>query len=90
MHCKKSEVKKSETFKVGFGYIMPRGQMLEIRCNTDTRDLDIELDEQIEGILYYIFWEKEPLHWSFNTEMQAMMMALGCQYGANETLKRML
>lgn len=79
---------KIESFKVGFGYVMPHGEMLEIRCNKDIRELEIALDEEVEGVSYSIFWGKEPLICSFNTEMKAITMALGCQFGAFEMLKR--
>lgn len=74
--------------QVGFKFRMPCGESLEIRSSKPINGLDHEIDKEIIGIVFLIFWNGKSLPWSTSTQVEAMSIALGCQYGANEVYKK--
>ncbi len=72
--------------QIGFKFAMPYGRLMEIfRCsNVDFEELEIDSDESITGIHYAIKWNGVFLPWCADTELQAMSIALGCQWGARQ------
>ena len=46
-------------------------------------------DEEVDGVVYNIYWNGEMMPWHTKTRMEASGLALGCQWGAHEMLKRM-
>jgi len=47
-----------------------------------------EMDEEVEGIIYQLIWNDELLPWYAKTRLEATKIGLGCQYGANEMMKK--
>jgi hypothetical protein len=74
--------------QVGFKFSMPYGRLMEIyRCSDeDFEDSEIERDEKIAGIHYIIKWNGTLLPWCTDTELEAMAIAMGCQFGAEQVL----
>jgi len=77
----------SEETQVGLLYAMPMGGTLEIR-STHPVEEDIGSDEEIEGVVYKIYWHGVPIPFCTNTLLKATIMAFGCQWGAQEMSKR--
>jgi len=74
---------------VGLRLSMPRGGILEIRPS-DYIDSDaVGIDDEVEGIIYRIYWNEVPLPWSTKKQSEAMHIALGCQWGAFESLENL-
>lgn len=74
---------------VGFLFAMPLGGTMEIRSSKPIDDLNVDHDEEIEGIVYNIFWNGEALPWCTKTKLQAAAIAFGCQWGAQEMEKKL-
>jgi len=68
-------------------FSMPFNESLEIRSNKPIDD-EIGSDEEVEGIHYNIFWKGNSLPWTTKTQLQAIAIAMGCQWGAMETAKK--
>lgn len=69
-----------EGYQVGFKFQMSYGQSLEIRSNRDVDEMEIEPDEVVEGIHYFLFWKRKTMGVFFSTRLQAMAAALGAQW----------
>ncbi len=69
--------------RVGLIFSMPYETKMEIR-SSKTIDENIASDEEVEGIVYHIFWDGTYLPWCTNTLLQATAIAFGCQWGAYE------
>lgn len=67
---------------MSFAFSMPFGEIMEIRPSKPIDELEIGIDEEVEGVVYQIFWNDIafPLH--TKTRLQATAIALGCQWGA--------
>lgn len=76
--------------QIGFKFAMPYGRLMEIfRCSNEDFDEDnyeIKIDQWIDGVQYMIKWNGTYLPWSTNTELEAITIAMGCQYGARHIL----
>ncbi len=72
--------------QIGFKFAMPYGRTMEIyRCSdVDFEDSEIDSDESIAGIHYIIKWNGILLPWNADTELHAMAIAMGCQWGARQ------
>jgi len=75
-----------ESQKVCLSFAMPDGETMEIRASKTIDDVGV--DEEIEGVIYQIFWNNQAMPWYTKTRLQAMAIALGCQWGAYETAKK--
>lgn len=73
--------------QVGFLFYMPFGETMEIRSSKPI-DQDIGSDEEIEGIVYNIYWKGIALPWCTKTRLQAIAIAFGCQWGAQEMVRK--
>lgn len=71
--------------QIGFGYTMPDGKVLYILSNRPLTDDEQELDvfQKIEGVHYFIKWGNKQMFLSFSTQSEAIGIALGVQWGAN-------
>ncbi len=71
--------------QVGFGFTMPNNETLYILSSRALTDEEKELgvEEKIEGLDYFIKWGKKQLFLSFSTKSEAMGVAFGVQWGAN-------
>ena len=78
-----------EETQVGFKFAMPFEETMEIRSSKFTDDLEVGSDEEIEGIVYRIYWNDQPLPWCTKTKLQAIAIAFGCQWGAREMAKKL-
>lgn len=66
-------------------FVMPFGGELDIRPKpsmTLDEELEIGSDEEVEGVIWQLFWNDLPLPWCTKTKLQATALAFGCQYGA--------
>lgn len=61
---------------------MPRGSTLEIRVSGPIPE-DIDPQEQVEGVLYHVYWKGERFPMVMKTKCEAMAVAFGCQWAAN-------
>lgn len=77
----------SET-PIGFLLSMPIGEDLEIKSSRQL-DEDVGIDEVIEDVVYTIYWNGHPLPWCASTQLQAFSIAFGCQYGAQEMMRKL-
>jgi hypothetical protein len=75
------------SYHVGYSFAMPNGQPLTIRSSKDISECEIAYDKEVDGITYKVFWGDNPLPWVMITQMDAMKVAMGCQWGANEMQK---
>lgn len=75
--------------KVGFSFDMPIGADLEIRASKFIDDDFQDHETPIEGVVYRVYWGDLQLPWFSDTESQAHIVALGCQFGAYEMYERM-
>jgi hypothetical protein len=87
-HCLDCMCNKSNQNQVGMLFAMPFGQTLEIRSSQLIIDVDIDMCEEIDGITYSIYWNGERLPWCANTLLSATAIAMGCQYGAQQIMKK--
>jgi len=69
-------------------FTMPMGGRLEIRPSEPIDELEIGVDEEVDGIIYDIYWDEIKLPWCTKTRAQAYAIALGCQWGAMEQFKK--
>lgn len=69
-------------------FTMPFGKYLEIIPNKEIDELEIGMNEQVEGIFYSIFWDKKECPFIFETRATATAMALGIQFGASHIIDR--
>ena len=69
---------------------MPQGSRLQIKSNKEVDEFDVGLDEEIEGVMWEIFWDQNPIPWICNTRGQAYAIALGCQWGAMRQNDKMI
>ena len=76
-----------EEKQVGFLFSMPFGETLEIRSSKYVEE-HVESDEEVDGIVYRIYWNGIALPWSTNTLLKATAIAFGCQYGARKSIER--
>ena len=76
------------TTKSSLGFTMPCGGTLEIHSSKPIDQMETACDEEIEGVVFNVFWDGEMLPWCTKTRLQAMAIALGCQWGANEMIKK--
>jgi len=67
-------------------FAMPFGGVLEIRPSKELEE-EPEMDEEVDGVVYNIFWNDKLLPWYTNTRLDATKIAMGCQWGAFEILK---
>ena len=79
---------EEESTQIGFAFAMPGGERLEVRSSKPIDILNIDPDEEIDDVYYQIFWNDVALPWTTVTKLQATAVALGCQWGAFETAKR--
>ena len=80
----KMDEKSSERIVIGFK--MPYNGIMEIRASKPIDD-DVDIEDEIEGVIYLIYWNDIQLPWHTKTQWAAIIMALGCQWGAKEMLK---
>jgi len=73
--------------QVGFLFSMPLDGTLEIRSSKPIDDLNVDGDQEIEGVVYHIYWNNQPLPWFTKTKMNACAIAFGCQWGAMQMEK---
>ena len=73
---------------MSFLLAMPFGETMEVRPSKVIDDLEVGIDEEVEGIIWQVFWNGIALPWHTQTRLQATAIALGCQWGAMETAKR--
>lgn len=73
---------------MSFAFSMPFGERMDIRPSKPIDELEIGVDEEVEGVVYQIYWNDTPLPWCTKTRLQATAIALGCQWGARETANR--
>lgn len=59
---------------------MPNGQDLTVECNEP--DIDAEIDQEVEGVIYYLKWGKQRMRFTCKTRAHAYALALGAQWGA--------
>lgn len=76
--------------QIGWLFAMPFGETLEIRSSKPIDDSNVECDEELEDVVYSIYWNNIELPWCTKTKFQAMAIACGCQWGAMEMQKKML
>lgn len=69
---------------------MPFNQTLQIVAVPEIDESEIGKDEEVEGVIYKIYWNNKPLPFHTNTRLHAMAIALGCQYGAHEIFKKLI
>ena len=69
-------------------FSMPMGGRLEIRPSKEIDELEVGVDEEVDGIVYNIYWDGVALPWCTHTRAQAYAIALGCQWGAMEQAKK--
>lgn len=62
-------------------FSMPNQGKLEIRSSKEFEE-EPEIDEEIDGVVWQVFWNNQPLPWTTKTRLQATGIALGCQWGA--------
>lgn len=74
--------------QIGFRYAMPFGETLEVRSNRISEQEDDFIDKEVDGVFYFIYWNKKKMPWVSTTLVQATAIALGCQWGAFETSNR--
>lgn len=63
---------------------------MEMRPSEPIDESEVGMDEEIEGIVYQIFWNNNPLPWCTKTRLQAGAIALGCQWGAQRIFEEIL
>lgn len=74
--------------QVGLKFAMPFADTLEIRSSKPINEDEIGIDQEVEGIVYSIYWGDVPLPWFTKTQLQASAIALGCQWGAQQIANR--
>lgn len=74
--------------RVMMQFKMADNGVLQIRSSKPIDD-DIDIDDVIDGVVYCIYWNDIQLPWHTKTQWAAIIMALGCQWGAKEMLKKM-
>lgn len=84
-----SEKECCEETLLGLCFDMPFSGLLEIRSSKPL-DETIGRDEEVEGVVYRIYWNGIPLPWSTKTQLQATAIACGCQWGAQEMMKKFM
>ena len=76
-----------------FLFSMPYGQVLKVvRLSTfeideyddDDNYTDIDSEAEIEGVIYIIRWNEEALPWHTKNLLGASLLAMGCQWGAQQ------
>lgn len=75
--------------RVGLIFSMPLNGDLKIYSSQPIDDLEIDDNEEIEGIYYYISWNEKKLPWYFSTQLQAMICAISCQWAAKSMIERL-
>lgn len=74
---------------VCFSFSMPYNQVMKI-IRLSTFEIDDESDDydnrdaEIEGIIYTLQWNGESLPWHAKTHREAVLIAMGCQWGAQQ------
>ncbi len=76
-------------YGICFQFTMPLNETLKIISSKPIDEFEIAIDQEVEGIEYLILWNDELLPYGMKTRLQALSVALGCQWGASETFKRM-
>jgi hypothetical protein len=71
-------------------FLMPFDTELEIKPSKDICECSIAYDEEIDGIVYNIFWGQKifPLH--MKTKGEATSIAIGLQWAAKEMYQRIM
>lgn len=71
--------------QVGFGYMMPNGKTLYIFSNRPLTEEEksVPIDEEIEGVHYFIKWGNNQFFFIFSSVHIAMGVAMGIQWGSN-------
>lgn len=74
-----------------FSFSMPYGHILKVvRLSTfeidedDDDYIDIHSEAEIEGVIYVVRWSDQELPWHTKSHLQAAMIAMGCQWGAQQ------
>lgn len=80
---------EEERNPVGLCFAMPNQGTLEIHSSMPIDDFEVESDEEIEGVVYRLWWDGSYLPWCIKTKLQATAIAFGCQWGAMEMAKKM-
>ncbi len=81
-------MKNEESKPLFLSYAMPFGERLECRPSKPINELEVGIDEEIEGVVYELYWNDKCLPISVKTRLQAILAAFSCQWGAFETLRR--
>jgi hypothetical protein len=69
-------------------FSIPHNQILEIKPSKQL-DEDFGYDEEIEGVVWNIYWNKRMFPWHIKTQNDAFAIALGCQWMIKEYIKSM-
>lgn len=87
--CKLCQGASSDSLEpyIYVSFQMPYGGVLSIKSSKPNEDIDI--DEEVDDLKYRIYWDKVLLPWFATTKKDAMGIAMGCQWGAYEMIKRM-
>jgi hypothetical protein len=71
-------------------FSMPCGGIMEIITSQDVDWMEVDMDEEIEGVFYFIEWNGEKFPCHTKTRLQATAMAFGAQWAANEMYNKMV
>jgi hypothetical protein len=65
-------------------FSMPFDEEIEIRTSRNIDDLEIAIDQEVEGVFYSVYWKEECMPFIANTMYEAIVLSLGCQWGAHQ------
>lgn len=72
---------------VSLTFQMPDG-ILEILASYVPEDRDVDLEEEINDLFYYVRWKGVLFPYHFSKKINAIAFAFGCQNGAYELQRR--
>ena len=68
-------------------FTMPYGGVLEVRPSREIEE-DVEMDEEKDGLTWEVWWMGRKVPLVFKTRYEAIVMAVGAQWGVKEGLRR--
>lgn len=68
---------------------MPFGEDMEIRPSKEIDEDEIGIEEEVDGVVYNIYWGELVMPWCTTTRLHATAIAFGCQWGAQTMLRKM-
>ena len=68
---------------------MPYGMELQIKPSREINEEEIEMDEEVDDLVWQFWWDGDKLPYCTRTKAEAGAFALACQVGAYKMLEIM-